>query len=64
MMVRGKAEKLTDTRFRFTCPAGHVSTKDYSKGPVSRRMGAWACNRMARYWADDGVSYDCKKCNS
>jgi hypothetical protein len=64
MTIRGKAELISDTKFRFTCPAGHVSTKDFAKGPIAKRMGAWGCKKMEQWWRDSGVSYDCKKCNS
>lgn len=43
---------LDGTVVTFECKArGHRMTHDYSKGPVSRRIGAQALERFAQYWS-------------
>lgn len=57
-MKRAYAEWLGGTRMRFFYPCGHTSTKDYAKGPVSKRMGSIGTKMMASWWSKDkgGVS--------
>ena len=52
------------TKIRFHYPCGHTSTKDYSKGPIPKRMGVLGCKLMANWWAKEhsGVTADCPKC--
>tara|TARA_R110002110_G_C12933002_1_gene668563 strand:- start:242 stop:460 length:219 start_codon:yes stop_codon:yes gene_type:complete len=61
--VRGTAEYLGGTKFRFTCKAGHSHTKDMGKGSRIKRMSETACKMYAKYWADE-VSFTCKKCEN
>ena len=61
--VRAYAEHLGGTVVRFHYPCGHTSTKDYSKGPVVKRMGTLGVKMMASWWsqAKGGVTANCPK---
>jgi hypothetical protein len=44
-------EKLEGTKATFICKAaGHRMTKDYGKGPISKRVPASWLQQRARYW--------------
>lgn len=60
---RSWAEYLGGTRIRFHHPCGHTSTKDYSKGPVAKRMGVAGARLMASWWSKEkgGVIARCPK---
>jgi hypothetical protein len=63
--VRGSAEYLGGTRVRFTWPCGHTETKDFSTGPVTKRIGAGGVRFLSRYWGKDqgGVNLPpCRRC--
>lgn len=62
--TRGTAEHLGDARIRYTWPCGHSQVKDHSKGPVSKRFGAWAASFYVKYWAGSGgvILPDCPRC--
>jgi hypothetical protein len=62
--IRGTAEYVGGTSIRYTWPCGHTQTQDHSKGPVTKRFGAWACQFYVRYWAGSGgVNLPlCKRC--
>lgn len=62
-LVRGKAEYLGGTRFRFTCPKGHSHVKDMGKGPVTKRLSEDSCRQMSSYWAANGMSFPCRACH-
>jgi len=49
--VRGTAEYLGGTLVRYTWPCGHTQTQDHSKGPVHKRLSAFGCKFLAKYWA-------------
>jgi hypothetical protein len=59
--MRGTAEHLGGTKVRFTCPEGHRFTKDYSKGPIAKRLSANAVVWMCRWW-ETGVDVGCSRC--
>lgn len=59
--VRGTAEYLGGTKFKFTCKAGHSHTKDMGKGIPAKRMTEMGCKMMRKYWEDE-ISFTCKKC--
>lgn len=65
--VRGWAEYLGGTRVRFHFnDCSHTVIKDYSKGPVSRRMGEAGTKLMASWWTKEknGVSIPpCARCS-
>ena len=66
MNVRGNAEYLGGTRVRFTWPCGHTQTQDFSKGPMTKRMGASACRFMSHWWSkSSGGVYlkPCRRCS-
>ena len=52
------------TKIRFHYPCGHTSVKDYSKGPIPKRMGVAGCKLMADWWSKEhgGVTADCPTC--
>lgn len=52
------------TVVRFHYPCGHTSTKDYSKGPIPKRMGRAGCKLMVSWWSKEhgGVTAKCPKC--
>lgn len=64
-MITGRAfaEYLGDTRIKFTYECGHTEIKDYSKGPVHKRMGPSGCKMMASWWSKEkgGVVAACPK---
>ena len=64
-MNRTWAEHLGGTRMKFHYPCGHSSVKDYSKGPVTRRMGEVGVRLMCRWWSKEkgGVTAPCPKCD-
>ncbi len=60
---KADATYLGGTRFKFTYrKCGHTETKDYSKGPVARRMSEGGCKLMASWWSRGGVLAVCRKC--
>lgn len=59
---RATAEYLGGTKIRFHFPCGHSQTKDYSKGPVAKRMGEAGCRFMVKYWSTGGVTAECPRC--
>ena len=59
---RATAEHLGGTKVRFTSPCGYRYTKDYSKGPVAKRMPASGVAWLVRYWQNGGVDAECPKC--
>ena len=62
-IVKGTAEHCGGCRVRFTCPAGHVSNRDYSKGPIPKRISETAIRMLVKYWnGNGGTAYQCKKC--
>lgn len=60
--VRGKLVKRDGTKCTFECPNGHKSTRDYSKGPVYKRITGEASMAMMEHWWRQGISYECPKC--
>jgi hypothetical protein len=54
-------ERVGATVVKFTCPRGHTSTKDFSKGKLSARLGVGGVNKMMAWW-NDRITYDCKRC--
>lgn len=64
-------DSINGTRATFVCKAGHKMTKDYGKGPISRRMPEAALRRFSKYWGmvqPDGKRYGhvygyCKACD-
>jgi hypothetical protein len=60
--VRGTAEYLGGTRVRFTWACGHTETKDFSKGPITKRVGEAGCKFLARYWSRSGGGVNLKPC--
>lgn len=42
--------KLEGTRATFECAAGHRTTHDYGKGPISKRVPEAFLKKMAPYW--------------
>jgi hypothetical protein len=54
-------EYLGGCKVKFTCPNNHSTVKDYSKGPVSKRMGVRGVKMLVRCW-QDRVTHVCKKC--
>jgi hypothetical protein len=61
--MRSNAEYLGGTRFKFTCPQGHATIQDFSRGPKPKRLSETACVMMAKWWKD-GVTVKCRKCNA
>jgi hypothetical protein len=59
---RARAEYMGGTKIRLTWPCGTKRTKDYSKGPVAKRVGEWGCKFYANYWnRSGGVTAPCPK---
>lgn len=59
------AVAVSGTQIVYECPNGHRYSVDHGKGAVSKRLPAWWCARMLRYWgrANGGVNcLPCKKC--
>lgn len=58
--------QLDGTVATFECiRRGHRMTHDYSKGPVPKRIGALALERVARYWAKDKHIHGwCQRCQN
>lgn len=52
---RSYVEYPGGTRLRFVHPCGHTSTKDYSKGPLPKRMGEMGVRMMAKLWRRGGA---------
>jgi hypothetical protein len=62
-VIRGRAEYLGGTRVRFVWPCGHTETRDYSKGPIPKRVGATGVRFLTKYWSSGGVTLPrCKRC--
>ncbi len=61
--ARATAEYLGGSRIRYTWKCGATSTRDHSKGPIPKRLGAAACEMHGRYWSAKagGVSVACPK---
>ena len=49
------------TKVVFVCPNGHRTMKDYSKGPIPKRVGEHGVQLLAKYW-NDRVTNVCNKC--
>ena len=60
--VRGWAEYLYGARIRFYWPCGHTRVTDYSKQPVTKRMGEIACRMMASWWSKEKGGVNLKPC--
>lgn len=63
--ARAWTYKVEGTKITIEYPCGHRSTKDYSKGPISKRMGVEGCRMMGRWWRKEagGVNAGpCKRC--
>lgn len=63
-MRRATAQYIGGTKIRFIFDCGHTQTKDFSQGPISKRMGALGCKLMAHYWSKQGggVNARCPRC--
>lgn len=61
---RAYAEYLGGTKIKFYYDCGHMSVKDYSKGPVSKRVGEIGCKMMTSWWSKEkgGVTAPCPTC--
>ncbi|HSK08051.1 MAG TPA: hypothetical protein VK911_00625 [Vicinamibacterales bacterium] len=57
------AHYLGGARIRFTCPEGHDTVRDYSKGPAGHRLSEAGAHRLATAW-DDRIRapFICRKC--
>lgn len=51
------------TKVTFLYKCGHKSTKDYSKGPVSKRVSESGLSFLCKYWANSGIYANCPKCS-
>lgn len=51
------------TKVIFTYKCGHRSIKDYSKGPISKRIPEQGLSMLCKYWANSGVYASCPKCS-
>lgn len=60
---RSKAELIEGCKVRFLHPCGHQSTKDFSKGRITKRVGPMAVAMLVRTWATTGVIAPCGKCH-
>ncbi len=57
------AVHLGGSRIRFTCPQGHETVRDFSRGHPSERMTEAAALRFAMMWAERIViPFTCRKC--
>lgn len=59
---RSTAEYIGERRIQFTHPCGHVSVKDYSKGPRPSQVGEAGCRVMVKMWRSSGVIAECEVC--
>jgi hypothetical protein len=54
---------LDGTKATFECKAGHRTTHDYGKGPISKRVPEAFLKKMAAYWGlglqDNGTRGHC-----
>lgn len=59
-----KVEYLGNSKIRWTCPEGHVTTETFKVGPKGFRRPAHEgmVQKMVRYW-QDRVTYTCRKCS-
>lgn len=55
--------ELTGTKVTFFLECGHKSTKDFSKGPISKRIGTDGLKLLVKYWRNSGVYINCAKCH-
>jgi hypothetical protein len=57
------AHYLGGARIQFTCPEGHDTVRDYSKGPPGQRLSEAGAHRLAIAW-DDRIRapFICRKC--
>lgn len=55
-------ERIGPTKVKFIFKCGHSDTKDFSKGPVSKRVPASSIDFLFRYWKNSGVYAECRKC--
>jgi len=54
---------LGGARVQFTCPEGHDTVRDYSQGPLDRRLTEVGAHRLAMMWDDRIVApFACRKC--
>ncbi len=57
------AVHLGGSRIRFTCPLGHETVKDYSRGAASERLSESAAHRLALMWGIRiHIPFTCHKC--
>lgn len=62
---RQRLVSVTGTAAIFECRAGHRMRKDFSKGPVSKRMSAAAVAFLAKCWnGSNDVAGWCQKCHN
>jgi len=56
-------EYLGESKIKFTCPLGHVTSENILVGPRGHKtpMNPVMVKKLAYYWKDR-VSYRCKKC--
>jgi hypothetical protein len=64
MATRLRLVSLTGTGTTWQCPAGHITRRDYGRGPASRRIPAAALAALASRagWWRDGVYATCPRC--
>ena len=62
--ARGDGTKIdahgTVSRIMYAC--GHRITRDYSKGPISKRMDARALKLLTHWWQHGLSIHLCKRC--
>lgn len=61
---RAWGERIGPTTVRFHWECGHTEEKDFSKGPVHKRIPESAMGFMAGWWCKEkgGVGPACPKC--
>ena len=62
MELTKQVSRLGPTKVKFIFKCGHSEIKDFSKGPVARRIPADGLNILFKYWERSGVYIRCKKC--
>jgi hypothetical protein len=60
-----KVEYLGDSKIRWTCPSGHVTTEIFKVGPKGFKRPCYPgmVKKMVKYW-QDRVTYKCRKCKA
>ncbi len=61
VLNRARAKHAGGTRIRFVWPCGKYRTVDYSKKPVTKRLGEEGCRLMVRMWRSTGTTVSCPK---